>query len=116
MQVSRSAYYQWLEAKTTDSREQQLEEKVVEAFQEHKRRYVIRRICAELKGNGTRVSRYKCRRIMQRQGLKAILSRSFYLAQPTASIRTPCPLTCSWTVMRPNGLAKYGLVTLPTFP
>lgn len=42
MQVSRSAYYQWLEAKTTDFREQQLEEKVLEAFQEHKRRYGIR--------------------------------------------------------------------------
>lgn len=77
MQVSRSAYYQWLEAKTTDFREQQLEEKVLEAFQEHKRRYGIRRICAELKDKGTRVSRYKCRRIMQRQGLQAIQPRSF---------------------------------------
>jgi transposase InsO family protein len=77
LQVSRSAYYQWLEAKAPSEEDRQLEEKVVEVFQEHKRRYGIRRICAELKGKGARVGRYKCRRIMQRRGLKAIQPRSF---------------------------------------
>jgi putative transposase len=77
MQVSRSAYYQWLEEKQSSEKELHLEQQVVEVFREHKRRYGIRRICAELKGKGAKVGRYKCRRIMLSRELKAIQPRSF---------------------------------------
>ena len=77
MQVSRSAYYQYLEPKEQSGQRQQLQQKVVEVFQEHKRRYGVRRISAELKGKGTRVGKYKCRRILRQQGLRAIQPRSF---------------------------------------
>lgn len=77
MQVSRSAYYEYLEPEEQNDHQQLLEEKVVEVFWEHKRRYGIRRICAELKDKGTRVGKFKCRRIMQSRELKAIQPRSF---------------------------------------
>jgi putative transposase len=77
MQVSRSAYYEYQEAKTPRGEEQQLEDQVVEVFREHKRRYGVRRICAELKQQGAKVGKYKCRRILQSRGLRAIQPRSF---------------------------------------
>lgn len=77
MQVSRSAYYEYLEPKEQKREQQHLEQQVVEVFCEHKRRYGVRRISAELKQRGARVGRYRCRRIMQRRGLKAIQPRCF---------------------------------------
>lgn len=77
MQVSRSSYYQYLESQQPDTQAPLLEAQVVEVFRAHKRRYGVRRILSELKGKGTRVGRYKCRRIMQQRGLKAIQPRSF---------------------------------------
>lgn len=77
MQVSRSAYYEYLEPQKVSVKEQLLEEQVVEVFGEHKRRYGVRRISAELKGKGARVGKHKCRRIMGQRGLKAIQPRSF---------------------------------------
>lgn len=56
---------------------QQLEEQVVEIFSEHRRRYGVRRICAELKERGIKAGKHKCRRIMHKQGLRAIQPRSF---------------------------------------
>lgn len=77
MQVSRSAYYQQLEPQEPKVEQQRLQEQVVEVFGEHRRRYGVRRICAELKQRGIEVGRHKCRRVMQQRGLRAIQPRSF---------------------------------------
>lgn len=98
LQVSRSAYYQWLEAKAPNEENRQLEEQVAEVFTEHKRRYGIRRICAELKEKGAKVGKYKCRRIMQRRGLKAIQPRSF--VPRTTQSRHPYAISANLLVGR----------------
>lgn len=77
MQISRSAYYQYLVPQQPKADNQQVEEKVTAVFKAHKRRYGIRRICAELKEQQIRVGKHKCRRIMKQQGLRAIQPRSF---------------------------------------
>jgi putative transposase len=77
MQVSRSAYYQFLVPQQPKAGDQQVEEKVTAVFRAHKRRYGIRRICAELKEEQIRIGKHKCRRIMKQHGLKAIQPRSF---------------------------------------
>lgn len=77
VQVSRSAYYQQLEPKESNPHNQQMEEKITAVFRAHKRRYGIRRICAELKEEQIRIGKHRCRRIMKKYGLKAIQPRSF---------------------------------------
>jgi transposase InsO family protein len=77
MQVSRSAYYQYLTPQHCKIDNQQVEEKVTAVFRAHKRRYGIRRICAELKENQIQVGKHKCRGIMRKYDLKAIQPRSF---------------------------------------
>jgi hypothetical protein len=52
MQISRSANYQYLEVKDPDAKELQLEEVVVEVFQEYRWRYSERRIYGEMKERG----------------------------------------------------------------
>ena len=91
MQVSRSAYYQQLEPQEPQVEQQHLEARVVEVFQAHKRRYGIRRICAELKGNGHKAGKCKCRRIMKQHGLRAIQPRSF--VPRTTESRHPYPIS-----------------------
>lgn len=54
-----------------------MEEKVLDIFREHKRRYGCRRIVAELRNQDTTVSPYKVRKLMRNHGLKAIQPRSF---------------------------------------
>lgn len=54
-----------------------MEERVVDVFREHKRRYGTRRIIAQLCNQGVKLSQYKARKILHRNGLKAIQPRSF---------------------------------------
>lgn len=91
MQVSRSAYYHYLEPKEQYPKEQQMEKKVVEVFRAHKRRYGIRRICAELKEEQVRIGKHKCRRILKQHGLIAIQPRSF--VPRTTQSRHPYPIS-----------------------
>jgi putative transposase len=91
MQVSRSAYYQYLQPKEPASPGQQLEQGVLDVFAEHKRRYGLRRICSALKDRGIKAGRYKCRRIMKRHGLRAIQPRSF--VPRTTESRHPYPIS-----------------------
>lgn len=77
MQVSRSAYYHYLNPIPPDAQKQAVEGQVVEVFTAHKRRYGIRRICAELKEKQVRIGKYKCRKVLRQHGLKAIQPRSF---------------------------------------
>jgi hypothetical protein len=91
MQVSRSAYYQYLTPQHCNVDKQQVEEKVTAVFKAHKRRYGICRICAELKEQQIRVGKHKCRRIMKEHGLCAIQPRSF--VPRTTQSRHPYPLS-----------------------
>lgn len=50
---------------------------VKEIFKEHKRRYGSRRIVAELKNRGLKVSRKRVQRWMREQGLKALQPKSY---------------------------------------
>jgi putative transposase len=101
MQVSRSAYYQSLQPPTPNLKTQEVEEKITAVFRAHKRRYGVRRICAELKEKQLRVGKYKCRRVLKEHGLKAIQPRSFvprttqsrhpYLISPNLLVGRPAP-------------------------
>ncbi len=79
MQVSTSAYYAW-----RAKRERAVKaEEVIQAaqvrtcFEEHRRRYGVRRIVAELKSRGIKIGRYKVRRLMREQFLVAITRKRF---------------------------------------
>jgi transposase InsO family protein len=77
--VSRSAYFSWCSAKSHRPKEEdkKMEQKVIDTFQEHKRRYGSRRISKAIGAQGTRVSRYKAGKVLHKFGLKAIQPRSF---------------------------------------
>ena len=80
LNVSRSAYYQWLQTgKERDAGEKKktLEERIVRIFQEHRRRYGVRRMVAELQANGIAAVAYQVRKVLQDKGLKAIQPCSF---------------------------------------
>lgn len=91
MQVSRSAYYQYLKHKQPSSQKDVLEVNVLEVFKEHKRRYGLRRICSELRDKGIKAGKYKCRQVMKKYGLKAIQPRSF--VPRTTDSRHPYPIS-----------------------
>ena len=91
MQVSRSAYYQSLEPKAPNLKTQAVEEKITAVFRAHKRRYGVRRICAELKERQIRVGKHRCRRILRKHGLRAIQPRSF--VPRTTQSRHPYPIS-----------------------
>ena len=69
----------------------QLEKEVVEVFKAHKRRYGVRRICAELNEGQIRIGKHKCRRIMKQNSLRAIQPRSF--VPRTTQSRHPYPIS-----------------------
>ena len=92
MQVSRSSYDQHTcPQQHIRLNNQQVEAKVTAVFKEHKRRYGVRRICAELKEENIRVGKHKCRRILKEQGLSAIQPRSF--VPRTTDSRHPYPIS-----------------------
>lgn len=100
--VSRSAYYQYVEVREPNPVKQQLEDQVAEVFKEHRRRYGVRRVQRELKERGIKVGKEKCRRVMQKNGLKAIQPRSFiprttqsrhpYQISPNLLLDRPAPV------------------------
>ncbi|RYF88848.1 MAG: IS3 family transposase [Chitinophagaceae bacterium] len=102
MQVGRSAYYQYLAPQEPKLSDQQVEEQITAVFRAHKRRYGVRRICAELKERQVRVGEYKCRRIMKQHGLRAIQPRSF--VPRTTQSRHPYPISPNLLQDRPAPL------------
>lgn len=54
-----------------------MEAEVISVFKEHKRRYGSRRIVRELYDRGLRIGHYKARKLLSRNGLRAIQPRSF---------------------------------------
>lgn len=80
LKVSRSAYYSWQQQNQalTDEKENGVAQRIIGIFQEHRRRYGVRRVSAELKAAGMEnAGVYKVRKILKEHGLKAIQPRSF---------------------------------------
>lgn len=79
LEVSRSGYYAWRSGQTHQLKEgsKKMEDKIIETFREHKRRYGARRITKALQGDGETISRYKAGKVLNKYGLKAIQPRSF---------------------------------------
>ncbi|QHT71736.1 transposase [Rhodocytophaga rosea] len=88
LQLSRSAYYKWLSgnlALSSNQIENPVDKAVKETFEQHRRRYGVRRIVVELQEKGLNIGSYPVRQVMQKNGLKAIQPRSF-VPRTTASI------------------------------
>lgn len=92
--VSRSAYYQWLQVgreRDAGEKKKTLEDRIVSVFGEHRRRYGVRRIVAELQANGIAAGAYQVRKVLRNKGLKAIQPRSF--VPRTTDSRHPYPIS-----------------------
>lgn len=79
LEVSRSAYYDWL-TREPGTREQELDEltpAIVEIFVRHRRRYGARRIASELGDEDIVCSARRVAGVLKNQGLRAIQPRSF---------------------------------------
>lgn len=79
LEVSRSGYYGWRSGQTHQMKEtsKKMEQKIIDTFREHKRRYGSRRIAKTLQSPEEKVSRYKAGKVLRKYGLKAIQPRSF---------------------------------------
>lgn len=79
LEVSRSAYYAWLEGVPSDRkrRDEELAPLVRALFWKHRRRYGARRLASELADLGESCGARRIARIMKEQGLRAIQPKSF---------------------------------------
>lgn len=79
LDVNRSAYYDWLKGKTYQKsvEAQGREQRILEVFRWHKRRYGARRIVKALIKEDVKTSRSEVRKVLSRYGYKAIQPRSF---------------------------------------
>jgi putative transposase len=79
LNVSRSAYYAWRDARPTAREDEDLElAPLVRAiFHRHRRRYGTRRIVEELRDMGRACGRRRVAKLLKMQGLKAIQPKSF---------------------------------------
>ena len=94
LDVSRSAYYEHLQTarkRKADKKKKKVEERIVSIFQEHRRRYGVRRIVAELQASGIEAGAYQVRKVLKENGLKAIQPRSF--VPKTTDSRHPYPIS-----------------------
>ncbi|MDD5266656.1 MAG: IS3 family transposase [Methylococcales bacterium] len=80
MQVSTSAYYAWAkqpETTETTKKNEKLETKIRQIFDEFKQTYGSRRLVGELHKAGFKVGRYKVRTLMKKLGLKPRYPKRF---------------------------------------
>ena len=79
LKVSRSAYYSWKEQKfaCADEKKKEVEQTVISIFMSIAGAMVLRRVLAELKGRGIKVSTYKVHKVLKEHDLKAIQPCSF---------------------------------------
>lgn len=93
MGISRSSFYEW-DSKSTyqiKAKNVVMEQKVVAVFKEHKRRYGVRRIIAELSHQNVQVGKEMVRKCLAGKGLKAIQPKSF--VPRTTDSRHPYPIS-----------------------
>jgi transposase InsO family protein len=101
LKVSRSAYYSWKEQKQSRAGEKkkEMEQNIISIFMEHRRRYGVRRIVAELKATGKfKAGAYQVRQVLKEHGLKAIQPRSF--VPKTTDSRHPYPISANLLLER----------------
>ncbi len=105
LELSRSAYYSWLSGKSSYSNqvENPVHKAIKQTFQQHRRRYGVRRIVVELKEKGINIGPYQVRQVMQENGLKAIQPRSF--VPRTTDSRHPYPISPNLLLERPFPVA-----------
>ena len=77
---------------------------MLETFWEHRKRYGVRRLVAELRALGVEMGAYKVRLVLRKHGLRAIQPRSF--VPRTTDSRHPYPIS-------PHLLAELPLPTAP---
>jgi len=105
LRVSRSAYNRWLTAgEKVDKREEETGRVIQQTFQEHRRRYGVRLLVAELQDKGLEIGAYKVRLVLQKYGLKAIRLHSF--VPRTTDSHHPYPIS-------PNLLLDFAFSTVP---
>jgi putative transposase len=101
--VSRSAYYSWQAQQAgiaAGEKKKEMEQHIISVFREHRRRYGVRRVAAELKAAGkTKAGVYQVRKVMKAHGLKAIQPRSF--VPKTTDSRHPYPISPNLLLERP---------------
>jgi putative transposase len=105
--VSRSAYYSHQQQKgavADGENSHAVEQQIIGIFQEHRRRYGVRRIAAELRANAVKAGAYKVHKVLKAHGLKAIQPRSF--VPKTTDSRHPYPIS-------PNLLLERSLPCRP---
>ena len=76
---------------------------IIETFQQHRRRYGVRRLVVELKEKGINIGSYQVRQVMQKNGLKAIQPRSF--VPRTTDSRHPYPISPNLLLEQPFPIA-----------
>ncbi|QJW90831.1 IS3 family transposase [Spirosoma taeanense] len=79
LEISRSAYYEYRRGLSYQVSEEKrkLIGAMQKSFADHRRRYGSRRLTPELQEQGYSVGRHQLRRLMRREGLRAIQPRSF---------------------------------------
>lgn len=105
--ASRSAYYEWKGQKKSNGnseKKKEVEALIISIFSEHRRRYGVRRIIAELRARGSKASVHLVRKVLKKNGLKAIQPRSF--VPRTTDSRHPYPIS-------PNLLLEHAAPVKP---
>lgn len=105
LKLSRSAYYGWLSAKSKNSnqKQNQVQTSIIKTFQQHRRRYGVRRLVVELKAKGINIGAYQVRQVMHQNGLRAIQPRSF--VPRTTDSRHPYPISPNLLLEQPLPIA-----------
>jgi len=105
LQLSRSAYYSWLSArlKGGNQKQNQVQTSVIDTFQQHRRRYGVRRLVVELKAKGINIGSYQVRQVLHKNGLRAIQPRSF--VPRTTDSRHPYPISANLLLEQPLPIA-----------
>jgi putative transposase len=79
LEVSKSGYYKWRRSGKLTLRRGDifLLVKIKEIFEQSRKTYGIRRVCAKIRKEGIRVNRKRVRRLMQIAGIRAKMRRKF---------------------------------------
>ena len=79
MEVSSSGYYAWRKKQTMEPkpRRKNLAQFVKNCYFENRKCYGVRRIRASLNKQGVKIGKYKVRKLMKEEGLKAIGPKEF---------------------------------------
>ena len=116
MGVSYAGYYAYAcgTSYLKSEKDEALQRWVQKVFWDHKRRYGARRISEELSGQGIKVGRYRVRRLMRQQGLRAIQPRSFVPRTTVSDNRKVSPnLLASISPAGPKAVLVGDITYLP---